>query len=575
MKQRGVLAAACLAALLAGCAGYEQPAPGPVASGLSLSDRCATLGADLQAGAPVDDLVITAGEWTEAGATTGAGPDAQPPMPAHCLVEGYYGEREGLIGGTYRTGFRMRLPLDWNGRFLFEGGGGSNGVIRDATGQNGVGNTPGLSRGYAVIAQDSGHDNDRNNVPSHGGELAFGHDPQARADYGHASLKPTYDLGQFIVTTFYGRKSNTNFFWGCSKGGQEGMAFAQRYPDAFDGIVAMAPAMSLPRAALAQAWDTQTLARLLSSRGDTPSIDGLRTLFSDAQFGLIGKAALAACDRLDGAEDGMVTAIGQCTTARVEPELRARQCSAQGGEDCLDKAQVDALIEILAGPHDAAGKALYSGWAWDGGIGSQGWQVWKTGFVGGPPSLNVVLGGNALASIFTTLPTPVEADEEALLKWQLAFDFAKDAAKIYAVKPPYTTSAWQDVGMRSTDLAAFRDHGGKLIVPHGSSDPVFSVLDTIDWWNGVNAANDGAAAHFARVFPVPGMAHCRGGPSTDRFDALTALESWVIDGVAPAAIPATAGDETPWPGREMPLCPYPQIALPAGDGGYRCGLAGQ
>ena len=561
-----------LLALLGACAAIGPTSPSAGESPLSLSDRCIALSAKLMTGAPVNTLVVSTSEWKEGGAAKQAGADAQAPLPSHCLVEGYYGEHQGRVGGPYRTGFRMRLPLDWNGRFFFEGGGGSNGMIRDATGLNGAGNPSALERGYAVIAQDSGHDNDRNNVPAYGGQMVFGHDPQARADYGHASLKPTYDLGQYIVTAFYGRESSTNIFWGCSKGGQEGMAFAQRYPKAFDGIVAMAPGMSLPRAALAQAWDTQALAEIFKARGEKPTVEGFRTLFSRQQFDLVNKATLAACDRLDGAQDGVVAAIGQCTTAVVEPELRARQCSAQRKNDCLDKAQIDALVKIMDGPHDAAGKALYANWAWDGGVGSPGWQVWKTGLVGGPPSLNVVLGGNALASIFTTPPTPVQPDPERLLAWQLAFDFKAGAGKIYAAEPPFATSAWQDVGMRSTDLSAFRDHGGKLIVPHGGSDPVFSVLDTINWWNGVNAANAGVADSFVRVFPVPGMTHCGGGPATDHFDSLSALERWVIDGKAPASIPAFPGKEAPWPGREMPLCPYPQIALANGANGYRCGM---
>ncbi|MWV28190.1 tannase/feruloyl esterase family alpha/beta hydrolase [Erythrobacter sp. GH3-10] len=561
----------CLAALLASCTGMGSTPPASAgADATAFSDRCAALGAQLMSQAPVRDLVIQTSAWQENLVLEGEGSDVQAPLPAHCLVEGYYGEHEGQIGGSYRTAFRMRLPLDWNGRFLFEGGGGSNGVIREATGINGPGNTTALDRGYAVIAQDSGHDNDRNNVPSHGGVMAFGHDPQARADYGHSSLKPTYDLGQHIVSTLYGRDSETNLFWGCSKGGQEGMAFAQRYPDAFDGIVAVAPGMALPRAAVAQAWDTQALAGVLTARGEKPSVEGLRTLFSDQQFALVSDATLEACDAIDGAQDGIVAAIGQCTTARVEPELRARQCTAQGASDCLESAQVDAILKIMDGPRDADGKALYSDWAWDGGVGATGWQVWKTGLVNGPPSLNVVLGGNALASAFTTPPTPIAPDPEQLLAWQLAFDFDKDAPAIYAVQAPYKTSAWQDVGMRSTDLSAFRANGGKLIVPHGSSDPVFSVLDTINWWNEVNTKTGGDAASFARVFPVPGMNHCRGGPSTDQFDSLSALESWVIDGKAPTSISATASDETPWPGREMPLCPYPQIPLANGADGYRC-----
>src|SRR5258708_37053146 len=112
----------------------------------------------------------------------------------------------------------------------------------------------------------------------------------------------------------------------------------------------------------------------------------------------------------------------------------------------------------------------------------------------------------------------------------------------------------------STDLSAFKARGGKLVIAHGVSDPVFSILDTIDWWNALNKANGGRAAEFARLFPVPGMNHCAGGPSTDRFDAFGALVNWVEKGVAPDRIAATARMGTPWPGRTRPLCAYPAQA---------------
>ena len=101
-----------------------------------------------------------------------------------------------------------------------------------------------------------------------------------------------------------------------------------------------------------------------------------------------------------------------------------------------------------------------------------------------------------------------------------------------------------------------------MIVPHGVSDPVFSINDTIAWWNDVNRQNAGQAASFVRVFPVPGMAHCQGGPATDQFDGLGALVRWVEQGQAPDRIEASAGPATPWPGRTRPLCPYPLVARP-------------
>jgi feruloyl esterase len=105
-----------------------------------------------------------------------------------------------------------------------------------------------------------------------------------------------------------------------------------------------------------------------------------------------------------------------------------------------------------------------------------------------------------------------------------------------------------------------------LIVPHGVSDPVFSINDTIAWWNEVNARTGGHASRFARVFPVPGMAHCGGGPATDRFDAFGALVAWVEGGKAPVSLTAKSSAESPWPNRQRPLCAYPSVARYTGHG---------
>jgi feruloyl esterase len=105
-----------------------------------------------------------------------------------------------------------------------------------------------------------------------------------------------------------------------------------------------------------------------------------------------------------------------------------------------------------------------------------------------------------------------------------------------------------------------------MLVPHGVSDPVFSINDTLAWYREVDRRAAGAAATFVRVFPVPGMAHCGGGVATDRYDAFSALVSWVEHGVVPDRVIARAGPGTPWPGRERPLCPYPKVARYQGTG---------
>jgi feruloyl esterase len=128
-----------------------------------------------------------------------------------------------------------------------------------------------------------------------------------------------------------------------------------------------------------------------------------------------------------------------------------------------------------------------------------------------------------------------------------------------------------------TNLSALKARGAKLLVYHGTGDPVFSFNDTRDWYANVTQANGGDASNFARFYPVPGMNHCSGGPAADQFDMLTPLVAWVEQGQAPAAIVAAARDTTnavpnadvpaSWgAGRTRPLCPYPQVARYNGSG---------
>jgi hypothetical protein len=489
--------------------------------------------------------------------------------PEHCELMGAIQERIGEGGQRYAIKFHLRLPVRWNGRLYFQGGGGSNGMIGDAWGNYfSAGMTPALAQGFAVVSQDSGHDNAVNNDPARGGVLVFGFDEQARANYGHASLPIVTDAAKAALKAFYGKPPRFSYFVGCSKGGEEGMALAQRYPSEFDGIAAGAPGMSLPRAALAEAWDTQAFSAAVKSSPDMPpTLGALPSAFTDKDLGLVRDAVLAACDAEDGLTDGIVGDFRQCTSAKVRPQLEQRRCTGDKTEACLSDGQIDALVRVMQGAHDSHGNRLYSDWPWDSGIATPGWRIWKLGNQGGmPPSLNVVLGGASLASNFTTPPTPIAADPNALFNFLLSFDFDRDAPKIYAKNSKFPHSAWEDISARSDDLSAFKQRHGKLLITHGVSDPVFSINDTIKWWREVNERNGGNARDFARLFPVPGMNHCGGGDATDQFDVLAPLVEWVEHGHAPDKILAAANPRAPWPNRTRPLCVYPSIARYDGVG---------
>lgn len=496
------------------------------------------------------------------------GPGRTVQLPSHCEIFGVLQERTGVNGARFAIRFHMRLPTNWNERFFFQGGGGSNGEVGDAVGQVGPAFAPALAQGYAVLTQDSGHDNATNTDPAMNGPLAFGFDPISRSNYGDLSLKATSQTGKEVLMHYYGKKARYSFFVGCSKGGQEGMIFAQRYPEEFDGIVAAAPGFSLPRAALAEAWDTQVFGSLVKAPGAaTFDVTRLHKAYSNGDLELVRSAILLACDKDDGLEDGIVGDFTRCTDAKVLPRLNARICP-QGqdkAEGCLAQAQVDALQRSRQGPRDSQGRALYSDWGWAPGISDAGWRMWKIGFPTWT-ALNVSLGARSLASVFSTPPTVVKDGDQAAADYQSAFDFDRDAGKIYATDAVFKRSAWRDVGARSPDLTAFQRRGGRMIVPHGDSDAVFSLNDTLKWYGEVDALAKGKAASFVRVFPVPGMCHCAGGPATDNYDAFGALVKWVESGSAPERMIATAGPSSPWPGRERPLCAYPLVARYDGSG---------
>ncbi len=490
-----------------------------------------------------------------------------PRAGAHCVLRAAVNERRGTDGKPYAIGFEMRLPERWNGRYFHQVNGGNDGAVVPAYGGLG-GSQPdnALARGYAVLSSDSGHDGQANRDAGLVGGNLFGFDHQARLDYGYAANVTLTPLAKTIVERYYGRRPEYSYMVGCSNGGRHALVGATRLAREFDGFLAGAPGYNLPQVGLQHAWDIQSF-----SQADPV----VKNAFSRDDMRLVADAVVAQCDALDGASDAMVGALAAC---RQTFELEGLTCSAGSSAQCLEPQQVAAMKRSFAGPTDRSGRRLYSSWLFDPGLVSNDWRAWKLespipGFDGSP--LIATLGAGSLAQIFTTPPTTVVGTPPALLAYLRAFDFERDAPKIEAATPAYPTSAMDlmaPTDWRNPRLAELQAAGGKVIVYHGASDGAFSLQATIDWYDKVRANNGGDASGFARFYPVPGMAHCGGGPATDRFDAFSALVDWVERGTAPGSLTATARADNPelpanWSKtRSRPLCDWPKVARYGGAG---------
>jgi hypothetical protein len=439
---------------------------------------------------------------------------------------------------------------------------GADGFLGDALGSTGPGQSDNaVSRGFAVVSTDAGHQFEP--VPGIGG-VSFGVDPQARIDYGYNALDATTRVAKKIVKLFYGKRPRYSYFIGCSNGGRQGMVASQRFPGHFDGIVAGDPGFNLPKAAIAEAWDSQAFGRA-ASQVDIGGDPYLPTSFSFGDLALVANAVVAQCDALDGLEDGIIDNGPAC---HFDPAVL--ECFTAKEPTCLAPEQVAALQDVFNGAMNAGGKRLYSDWPYDAGIGTPGWRVWKIGFPAPPGeplvnnAINLTLGAGAVPYIFMTPPDLVPGD--GLVSYMFNFDFDQDAPRIFQTSGIYTESSQEFMTATSTDLKQFERMGNKLIVYHGVSDPVFSVNDTVRWYLRLLLRTHGRADRFARLFLIPGMNHCGGGPATDQFDALTPIVDWVEHHREPDRIIGTAGAGAPWPDRTRPLCPFPKQTRYLGEG---------
>jgi len=477
------------------------------------------------------NLAVTKTEWFAAGAPIaggrgaaptggrGAAPPAPSKLPAYCRLDAMIDRRAGVKGVSYGIGFALALPEDWNGRFLFQGGGGLNGSVQPPLGASAAGDTPALQRGFAVVSTDTGHQG------TGAFDGSFQQDQQANLDFAYAAIGRVAEVAKRIVAQHYGKSPDRSYFAGCSTGGREAMMMTQRYPLHFDGVISGAPALRTAYSGIGDRWVAATLNEIAPKNAQGQPVT--RDALSESDKKVVIDGLLNACDAGDGVKDGMIFNINAC---KFDPKTLV--CKGNKTDGCLSMAQATTLEKAFAGPKDSKGRQVYPGFLFDAGISS------TQGIAGLLHGGQLVGGGGAGVG--------------------MNVDEAAERATADPSEALSSTARW-------TNLNTFSGRGGKLIFWHGVSDPWFSALDTADYYERMTKANGGPeqVRNFSRLYMVPGAGHCGGGPSLDTFDALSAVVRWVEQGVAPDSITATG---RAFPGRSRPLCAYPLHAQYKGQG---------
>lgn len=547
---RAPLGALLGATVLSACSGSDDGPPQLSAATPASLLSCT----DLNSKIAFANTTITAATSVPTGTLTVAGKQ----VAEHCRVTGRMHERVSAVDGqNYAIGFEIRLPKAWNGRFFYQANGGIDGSVSTATGGIGGGGAldNALNMGFAVLSSDAGH------AASMG--PFFGIDPQARLDYGYQAVGKLTPMAKSAIQVAYGKAPDRSYLGGCSNGGRHAMVASARYAEQYDGILVGNPGTRLPLAAIANIAGAQKYAALATTPGD------LGTGFTAAERALVSNAVLAKCDALDGASDGLVQDTSACQAA-FQLARDVPTCSAARDGTCLSAAQKAAIAPLFTGATTSTGTKIYTSFPYDNGLGTNGWAVWKFS-----NSLN--LDSGAVGVIWQVPPeSPVGFNGP---NFTLTGNVDTMLAKVNATNATYTESAMSFMTPPNpSNLSVLKNRGAKMMVYHGTADPIFSSDDTTGWYEALRGANNGDASNFARFYRVPGMNHCSGGPSTDQFDMLTPLVNWVEKGQAPDSVVASArgpgnvggvNADVPasWSAsRTRPLCPYPKVARYKGTG---------
>jgi tannase/feruloyl esterase len=480
------------------------------------ANDCASL-ASLKIGGKVTAAtLVPAGGFKQPaapGAPPGVGAGAYKDMPAFCRVQ-------ATLTPTKDSDIKVEVWLPaagWNGKFVAVG----NGIWAGQLSYSAMADP--LKQGYAVATTDTGHAGSGLDA-----KWAVGH-PEKLVDFGFRAVHQMVVAGKEAIHAFYGSKPQRSYWNSCSTGGRQGLMEARRYPDDFDAISAMAPANPMTALMVQSMWV-----------GWAPK-HAPGAALSPQAMGMVHAAAIKACDKLDGLEDGLIEDANHCG---FDPATLA--CKPGETASCLTGPQVDALHMIYGGVPDAAGKVILPGWP-----------------VGSEMQLAMLMGGNEPFPVATSYFRDLVYAGQPGWDWKVS-DYAKEWAD--------GRSYGGDIlDVAPADLRKFFARGGRLLLSHGWTDGLIPANNSVLFYSNLLGAIPESEHGQFRLFMVPGMDHCGGGEGASTFDPLGTLDAWTTSGHAPERIVAT---RTPSPNPNAPkltpisrpLCPYPLLATYDGKG---------
>jgi feruloyl esterase len=407
----------------------------------------------------------------------------------------------------------MWMPIaGWNGHFRGTSPNGLGGVIN----YNAMG--VGLTDRFAVASTDTGHQ---------GGDTAWMQIPDKVTDFAGRAMHETTMAGKALAAAYYGSAPKYSYMLECGGGSAAALHEVQKYPADYNGVVVGGHAAHLTRQIFGQLWLWMAT-----------HPNGVAVLPA-AKLPVIHDAVLAKCDRLDGVKDGLLENPTRCTFEPKEIECRSRA----DGPNCLTPPQVEAVRKIYAGPtnrrtHEKIWSPLYRGSELD-------WSF----FIDTPGPIGIAT--STLRDAILKDPawdyrtTPIDFDRDVALADR------SDIARVNASNP---------------DISAYVRQGGKLILSGGWNNALVPAGAVVDYYNAIEAKVGRENTRRAvRLYMVPGMIECNGGPGTDTFDMLGVMRRWVERGDTPGNVIASRVEYGKVV-RTRPLCPYPQVSTYRGKG---------